>query len=228
MGYSIKGSGRFSAGAFQSYPPNNQMIKNLLFDLGGVIIDIKRQDCVDAFEAIGLKNADSYFGLYSQEGIFKAIEDGSLDVNGFHRAMHEKLPADVTDSQIDDAFQRFITGIPVRRLEALRHLRDKGFRLYLLSNTNPVMWNDIIAKEFRKEGREREDYFDGIVTSFTAKALKPSPEIFEYTCRTLGIRPEETLFFDDSAANTRAAAALGFATATVEPGTEFTDYLPAE
>lgn len=204
------------------------MIKNLLFDLGGVIIDIRRQDCVDAFEALGLENADSYFGLYSQEGIFMAIEDGSLDTDGFHRAMHSLLPAGVTDRQIDDAFQRFITGIPVHRLEALRSLRDQGYRLYLLSNTNPVMWNDVIAREFRKEGREREDYFDGIVTSFTAKALKPSREIFEYTCRTLGIKPEETLFFDDSAANTRAAAELGFHTATVEPGTEFTDYLPSK
>ncbi len=204
------------------------MIKNLLFDLGGVIIDIRRQDCVDAFEAIGLENADSYFGLYSQEGIFMAIEDGSLDTDGFHHAMHKLLPAGVTDRQIDDAFQRFITGIPAHRLEALRQLRSQGYRLYLLSNTNPVMWNDIIAREFRKEGREREDYFDGIVTSFTAKALKPSREIFEYTCRTLDIKPEETLFFDDSAANTRAAAELGFATATVEPGTEFTDYLPSK
>lgn len=204
------------------------MIRNLLFDLGGVIIDIKRQNCVDAFEALGLENADSYFGLYSQSGIFMAIEDGSMDVDEFHRRLHEKLPAGVSDKQIDDAFQRFITGIPVRRLEALRQLRSRGYRLYLLSNTNPVMWNDIIASEFRKEGRSREDYFDGMVTSFTAKAVKPSREIFDYTCRTLGIKPEETLFFDDSEKNTEAAAALGFHTATVVPGTEFTDYLPKQ
>jgi len=204
------------------------LIKNLLFDLGGVIIDIERRNCVDAFEALGLENADSYFGLYSQEGVFMAIEDGSIGVDEFHRVMHEKLPADITDQQIDDAFQRFITGIPAHRLETLRELRRQGYRLYLLSNTNPVMWNGIIADEFRKEGREREDYFDGIVTSFTAKTLKPSRKIFEYTCRKLGIKPDETLFFDDSAANTHAAAELGFSTATVEPGTEFTDYLPAQ
>ena len=178
------------------------MIKNLLFDLGGVIIDIKRQDCVDAFEALGLKNADSYFGLYAQTGVFMAIEDGSIGVDEFHRELHAKLPENVTDSQIDEAFQRFITGIPVRRLEALRELRKKGYRLYLLSNTNPVMWDGIIADEFRKEGLQREDYFDGMVTSFEAKAAKPDRAIFDYTCRTLGIKPEETLFFDDSEANT--------------------------
>lgn len=204
------------------------MIRNLLFDLGGVIIDIERQNCADAFEAIGLENADSYFGLYAQTGIFMDIEDGTIGVDEFHRRLHVLLPSDVTDAQIDSAFQKFITGIPVKRLEALRSLRERGYRLYLLSNTNPVMWNDVIAREFAKEGLRREDYFDGMVTSFEAKTAKPSPEIFEYTCRHLGIKPEETLFFDDSEANTRAAAALGFNTAHVRPGTEFTDYIPAE
>ncbi len=65
-----------------------------------------------------------------------------------------------------------------------------------------------------------------MVTSFEAKAAKPDAQIFHYTCRSLGIVPEETLFFDDSEANTSAAAALGFNTALVAPGTEFTAYLP--
>lgn len=204
------------------------MIKNLLFDLGGVIMDIDRRNCVDAFTALGLENADSYFGLYSQSGIFKAIEDGSMTVDEFHRILREKLPAGTTDAQIDTAFQKFLIGIPVNRLQALRRLRNCGYRIFLLSNTNAVMWNDFIAQAFTEEGLTREDYFDGIVTSFTAKCLKPSPEIFSYACRTLGIKPEETLFFDDSADNTAAAQALGFHTATVLPGTEFTRYLPEQ
>lgn len=201
------------------------MIKKLLFDLGGVIMDIRRQDCVDAFTRLGLKDAESYFGLYSQEGVFRAIEDGSMDVDAFHAAMHRVLPDGVTDRQIDEAFQKFLVGIPVRRLEELRRLRHKGYKIYLLSNTNPVMWNDRIAAEFRQQGHDVNYYFDGIVLSYRAHALKPSPEIFEYACRTLDIRPDETLFFDDSADNTAAAERLGFHAATVRPGTEFIDYL---
>lgn len=204
------------------------MIRNLLFDLGGVVIDIERERCVKAFEQLGLENADSYFGLYAQTGVFMDMEAGRVGVDDFHRVMHEKLPADVTDGQIDEAFERFIVGIPEKRLRWLRELREKGYRIYLLSNTNPVMWNGIIATEFKKEGRERADYFDGMVTSFEAKAVKPDAEIFHYACRKLGIKPEETLFFDDSEANTRAAAALGFHTAHVAPGTEFIDYISAE
>lgn len=203
------------------------MIRNLLFDLGGVVIDIERERCVKAFEQLGLENADAYFGLYAQTGVFMDMEAGRVGVDEFHRAMHEKLPPEVTDAQIDDAFERFIIGIPERRLRWLRQLREKGYRIYLLSNTNPVMWNGVIASEFRKEGRSRADYFDGMITSFEAKAVKPDAAIFQYTCRELGIKPEETLFFDDSEANTRAAAELGFHTAHVAPGTEFIDYIPA-
>ncbi len=204
----------------------NSLEPNLLFDLGGVIVDIERQRCVRAFEALGLADADSYFGDYSQSGIFMAIEDGSLDADGFHRALRALLPPEVTDADIDDAFQKFIVGIPRHRLEALRSLRAAGHRIYLLSNTNPIMWNCILAKEFTKEGLQRADYFDGIITSFEAGCAKPDPEIFRYTCRTLGIAPADTIFFDDSEANTTAAAKLGFRTVHVRPGTEFTDYIP--
>lgn len=202
------------------------MIRNLLFDLGGVIIDIDRQRCVDAFTSLGLENADSYFGLYAQTGIFMAIEDGTANIEQFHAALHSVLPAHVTDYQIDTAFQKFIIGIPQHRLEALRRLRREGYGIYLLSNTNPIMWRGIIASEFGKEGLRRGDYFDGMVTSFEARAAKPDAAIFNYAVEQLGIKPEETLFFDDGIANVDAARALGFEAVLVEPGREFTDYLP--
>lgn len=202
------------------------MIRNLLFDLGGVIVDIKRDNCVRAFEELGLENADSYFGEYAQSGIFLGIENGSVNIEEFHKAMREKLPTGTTDYQIDNAFQKFIVGIPARRLQALRELRCKGYGIYLLSNTNPIMWRGILASEFGKEGLRREDYFDGMVTSFEARSCKPDAEIFRNTVENLGIEPSETLFFDDSANNVEAAKALGFNAVEVKPGTEFTDYLP--
>lgn len=202
------------------------MIRNLLFDLGGVIVDIKRDNSVRAFEELGLENADSYFGEYAQSGIFLGIENGSVNIEEFHKAMREKLPAGTTDYQIDNAFQKFIVGIPARRLQALRELRCKGYGIYLLSNTNPIMWRGILASEFGKEGLRREDYFDGMVTSFEARSCKPDAEIFRYTVENLGIEPSDTLFFDDSANNVEAAKALGFNAVEVKPGTEFTDYLP--
>lgn len=102
----------------------------------------------------------------------------------------------------------------------------KRYRIYLLSNTNPIMWEGVLADEFAKlTPMRREDYFDGMVTSFEAKSAKPDAEIFRYTARTLGIRPEETLFFDDSQANVDAARALGFNAVLVRPGEDFSDVL---
>ncbi len=199
---------------------------NLLFDLGGVIIDIERQRCVDAFKALGLQNADDYFGLYAQTGAFMDLENGSINTEQFHAQIRKDLPPGVTDYQIDTAFQKFIIGIPEHRLRALRELRARGYNIYVLSNTNPIMWNGVIANEFAKEGLRREDYFDGMVTSYKARACKPDEKIFRYAIDYLGIDPADTLFFDDSAANTEAAARLGFKTAHVLPGTEFMDYIP--
>ena len=87
------------------------------------------------------------------------------------------------------------------------------------------MWHSRIAEEFRQEGMEREDYFDGIVTSFEARSIKPDAKIFHTVVETLGIKPEETLFLDDSQKNLDAASALGFRTLLVTPGSEFFELL---
>lgn len=196
------------------------MIKNLLFDLGGVIMDIEKERCVAAFEELGLRDARSYFGDFSQQGPFMRLEQGTISPDEFHAALRTGLPKGVSDEDIDRAFCKFLIGIPAHRLDELRRLR-RSYRVYMLSNTNPIMWKSKIRDDFGQQGLTREDYFDGIVTSFEAKALKPDRAIFDYACRKLGIRPEETLFIDDSQANLNAAAALGFRTALAAPHTEF-------
>lgn len=195
-----------------------------MFDLGGVIMDIEKDNCVRAFERIGLPDAASYFGEYSQQGPFAALEGGKIDARQFREQMHSLIPHRVTDREIDAAFIAFLTGIPVHRLEALRALRCR-YGIYLLSNTNPIMWNSFIAEEFTKEGLRREDYFDGMVTSYAARSMKPAREIFDYAATNLDIEPSETLFLDDSKANCEAAVSYGWRAAHVAPGREFMDIL---
>ncbi len=197
---------------------------NLLFDLGGVIMDIDRMRCVEAYRRLGMVRPEDFLGDYAQKGPFMLIESGTISADEFRSEMRKFLPTDVTDRQIDNAFFEFLIGIPRHRLEELRLLR-MSHKIYMLSNTNPIMWDGKIADEFRQEGLEREDYFDGMVTSFEAKSMKPDRRIFEYAIDKFGIDPAETLFFDDSQANLDAAARLGFITALVAPGTEFIDIL---
>ncbi|MDE6456977.1 MAG: HAD family phosphatase [Muribaculum sp.] len=183
------------------------MVKNLLFDLGGVIMDIRRENCEQAFRQLGMDSIGDYLGDYGQKGPFAALEEGNITEQEFRDSVRALIPRDVTDEEIDKAFNRFLTGIPLRRLEELRRLR-KDYKLYLLSNTNSIMWRQDIARYFRQEGKSLEDYFDGIVTSFEAKCCKPDPAIFRLVVEKCGISPEETIFFDDSKANVEAASQL--------------------
>ncbi len=201
-------------------------IKNLLFDLGGVIMDIKRECCVDALTKLGVENADEMLGLYVQSGDFLRLENGSISAEEFRNSLLSQIKdgREVSDREIDEALNAFLQGIPLRRLVALRELH-KRYKIYLLSNTNPIMYYSEIARQFMQEGKTIDDYFDGQVVSFLAGSNKPDRKIFEYAIDHLGITPEETLFIDDSQHNLDAASALGFATALVPPGREFEDIL---
>jgi len=201
------------------------MIRNLLFDLGGVIFDLKRSACEEAFRQLGLQDTGKFFGEYGQKGPFMEIEEGKISPAQFHDYVRGIIGrVDLTDSEIDSAFMKFLVGIPVERLHCLQSLR-RNYGVYMLSNTNSIMWNDKIASEFKKDGLEVGDYFDGIVTSFEAKALKPNADIFRYAVSHLGIKPEETLFLDDSIDNIKAACELGFHGMHIKPGDEFCDEL---
>ena len=204
-------------------------IKNLLFDLGGVIMDIERSRCVQSLTRLGMdaRAVDEMLGLYVQQGAFKQLEAGQISPAEFYAELRRHFAGggrDVTDRQLEAALNDFLVGIPVHRLVELRMLR-RTFMVYMLSNTNPIMMESKIAHCFRAEGLEMDSYFDGTVLSYKARCLKPGREIFDYAVGRLGIVPGETLFLDDSQKNIDAAATLGFATVLVPPGTEFIDAL---
>ncbi len=197
-------------------------IRNLMFDLGGVIMDIRRENCVEALTSLGMEGADEMLGLYCQSGPFLLLEEGKISPEEFRKEMRGRIKKNVTDAELDEAFNKFLIGIPVARLRALQELR-KRFKIYMLSNTNPIMFGSKIKDEFEKDGLCREDYFDGICVSFEELCAKPDPQIFKNAVRKFNIKPEETVFFDDSRTNLDAAESLGFRTCLVAPGTEFMD-----
>lgn len=200
------------------------MVQNLMFDLGGVIMDIERARCVKAFLELGMPDPNQFLGEYSQGGPFGALESGQITPDEFHAEIKKLIPGIVTDRQIDEAFIKFLIGIPVHRLRQLQLLHRK-YNLYLLSNTNEIMWNAFILGDFRRDGLDINGYFDGVCTSFEAKCMKPAPGIFEYAAKKFGINPADTVFLDDSRVNADAATALGFRGLCVPAGVEFWDVL---
>ncbi len=198
---------------------------NIVFDLGGVIVDLRREQCIESFRSLGFKDVDGLLGLYVQNGLFLDLEEGRITPAEFYDGL--RMLCDnkrVTDIQLQDAFNSFLIGIPVKRLQALRRLRKKK-KLFALSNTNAVMYTSALDELFRVEGLSMRDYFDGIILSFEEKYCKPKPQIFEALLRRYQLDPSRTLFLDDSEVNCEAARGLGIAARQVEPGTEFMDIL---
>jgi putative hydrolase of the HAD superfamily len=190
---------------------------NLLFDLGGVIMDIDRMRCVRAFEALGMSGANDFLGEYCQKGPFLMLESGEVTPAEFRAEVRRHIAAEVSDEQIDEAFCQFLIGIPEERLDALRELRRRGHRVWMLSNTNAIMWHRRIIPEFTKQGLDLSAYFDGVVTSFDAKVCKPDARIYQLVLSRFGITAESTTFFDDGAVNVEAARRLGFHAEQITP-----------
>lgn len=184
-------------------------IKNIVIDLGGVMIDLDRERCVRAFEALGLAGADNMLGLYKQEEPFLSLETGKITAAEFYDEIRRRVGRDVTDKQVEDAFFEFLLGLPVERLAALRSLREGGYRIYMISNTNGVMYDGWIKRAFMQEGLRVGDYFDGIVTSFAEGFCKPDVQLFDVVLRRYGLVPSESLLLDDSEANCESARSLG-------------------
>ncbi len=184
-------------------------IKNVIFDLGGVIINLDRDRAVAALADLGLENADDLLGLYGQKEPFYGLETGERSTADFFDLLRGQMHPGTTDSDITKAFCRFLVDLPAERLAMLRRMRMAGFRIFMLSNTNPVMYNTWIDRAFRQEGGTVNDYFDGIVTSFQELTCKPDIRIFQTLMCRYGLNPSETLMLDDSEKNCVAAAEAG-------------------
>ena len=184
-------------------------LKNIVIDLCGVMIDLDRDRCVEAFKSLGLSDVDSMLGLYRQEEPFLSIETGRITVSEFYDELRRRTGGHIPDAAFERAFDSFPVALPVERLAALRRLRSAGYRTYMISNTNAIMFDGWIKRAFMQEGLRVGDYFDGIVTSFAEGVCKPDPELFATVLRRYCLDAPESLLLDDSEANCEAARGLG-------------------
>lgn len=187
-------------------------IRNIVFDLGGVLIDLARDRAVEALARAGVQDTDALLGPYRQEGLFLDLECGRITAGGFFDALRRRVAPGhplPSDKELEQAFCEFLVGLPRERLERLRALRKAGYKLYALSNTNAVMSDAAFPALFGSEGMRIADYFDGIVYSFCEGVCKPDVEIFGRVLGRYGLDAHATLMLDDSEANCEAARSVG-------------------
>lgn len=173
-------------------------------------MDIDRTRAAKAFERLGMKSAGSFFDPYVQQGLFGLLEEGRISSERFYAEVKPLFSRPVTDDEIARGLCEFLLGIPDERLRRLAELRRAGYKVCMLSNTNPIMWEHFILPEFKKLGGDITDYFDGVVASFEVGCCKPDPRIYRYAVEHLGIDPAATTFFDDGEVNVEGARKCGF------------------
>ncbi|MCG8580448.1 MAG: HAD family phosphatase [Bacteroidales bacterium] len=183
-----------------------------LFDLGGVIVDISPAAAIDAFNKLGLTNLEEQISHGHHNGLFKQYELGAISTQEFIEKIQSLLPGPVSDNQIIAAWNKMLVELPIERLQLIERIKKKA-PVYLLSNTNELHRNTFVGMA---NGIENiEPYFTKAFYSYEIKQSKPDRQAFDHVVTCTGIKPEKTLFLDDSQLNLGVAEELGFQTVLV-------------
>lgn len=183
------------------------MIKNIIFDLAGVILNLNLERDTEALLNVGLPD---FAGCLKNQAIADALIpyiNGLVGEEEFLCAIRPFCNKDATDKDILWAMDAVLDDIPKERLLMLTELRKK-YRVYLLSNIYEKAW-DHTLRQFEKNGYTTDDCFDKVFLSYEMQLAKPNPQIFRQVFDETGIIPDETVYFDDSHENILAGKALG-------------------
>jgi len=188
------------------------MIKNLIFDMGGIILPMRNiEEPIMRFSQIGMKREDALrlFGIYGQQGIFRDVESGTLSADDFLKAYYKLTGYAATFDEIAWAWRGFVSDPPPQRLQWLLQLRAEGFHVALLSNTNPFLMRHCDSEAFTPEGHPMGYFFDRIFYSYLIGACKPDAVAFQRMLEQGNYQPDECLFLDDALHNVEAARQQG-------------------
>ena len=198
---------------------NKGNIKAIIFDMGGVIVDLDIEDCKRAFkEYLGYYRIDELIDPCHQKGIYGDLEEGKISGDEFRRIVLQDSDPGALAENVDKAMWHILTGISPYKVEMLKRLSE-SYDLYLLSNNNPVCLPRAKAI-FEDAGIPLEKIFRKCFCSFEMKALKPSETFYKAVVREIGIPAEQMFFIDDSQKNVDGAIAAGLPAVYYEPGTD--------
>lgn len=199
------------------------MIRCILFDLGGVVITLDQNQAVRRFKEIGLEDAEKRLDPYTQLGIFGELEAGSISAEQFRESLSKLVGRDLSFKECRYAWTGYCKEVPRKNLETLLKLKEQGYRIILLSNTNPFMMDWALSNEFDGDGHSLEFYFDELYLSYKVKLMKPNDLFYRHVLRKEKMFPQECLFVDDGPRNVAAASQIGIHTYCPKNGTDWTE-----
>ena len=184
-----------------------QQIKNIIFDLGGIFLEIHYQLTKDAFINLGIKNFDELFTQHHANSLFEDLETGKISEPEFYNRFKADAGLTLTDAEIKTAWNALLGNFPLERLEWLKNIKTK-YNVYLFSNTNQIHYDAFMKIYETNTGKN--DFNDHFIKAYYSQYLglrKPYPESFFAILQEQGLVAEETLFIDDTVKNIEAADA---------------------
>lgn len=189
-----------------------QKIENIIFDLGGVILDVDYNLTRTAFEKLGISNFDEMYSQANADQLFQKLETGEIDEAQFYKELNNCTGLNLSTEEIKKAWNAMLLAFREESLQFLEKIRSK-YKVYLLSNTNLIHWNSFNETfHSKKRTKNFEEYFDKAFYSFQMGLRKPGEEIFNAVVKELQIDAGKTLFIDDSVQNIEAAKKAGLQT----------------
>lgn len=193
--------------------------KALIFDMGGVLVDLDIEDCKRAFkEDLGFYRIDEIIDPCHQKGIYGDLEEGVISPEEFRKAVLAESRPGACPEDVDKAMWHILTGIEPYKVQMLKRLAQ-SYDLYMLSNNNAICLPRS-RRIFAEAGIPLEDIFRKCYFSFEMRALKPSEAFYKAVMEDIGTEPENMLFVDDSQKNVDGAVAAGLPAVYYEPGTD--------
>ncbi|WP_276496763.1 HAD family hydrolase [Pontibacter litorisediminis] len=192
-------------------------INNIIFDLGGVIINLDYDKSIQELQKLCKSNCNIAYSQKEQSHLFDLLETGNCSNEDFRNGLRDTYGIDATDEQIDEAWNAMLLDIPQERIDLLLEL-GKKYRIFLLSNTNDIhlqRFNQIVAHSFTIPSLD--SLFEKTYYSHLVGKRKPDAAIFEQILAENGLNKSETLFIDDSIQHIESASKLGLHTLHLQP-----------
>jgi putative hydrolase of the HAD superfamily len=208
---------------------NSTSLKNIIFDLGDVIIPIDLTAPMRNFAMLANLPEEQVVALWQEHNLVNQYETGLVDDEGFRNHVRQlfsqdkNAPAGWADDVIDTAWNTVLLDLPLNRLERVKEL-GKKYRLFLLSNTSPIHIRQVNNVLINMGEPTLENLFERVFYSYEVRLAKPSPEIYQHVLAEAGLVAGETMFLDDNAANIQSAATLGIQAVHVQAPKTILEY----
>jgi len=186
-----------------------EKIRNIVFDLGGVLFNVDYHATIEAFHKLGMRDFDSFYTQAAQSHLFDRLEKGTISAENFRSELRQLAGLWIPDHQIDQAWNAMLLDFPLHHLELLDGVK-RNYRIFLLSNTNEIhypVYQEYMLKTIGRAGLDH--FFEKTYLSHKTGMRKPELGIFQHVLGENGLAPEETLFIDDTLGHVEGARRAG-------------------